>query len=213
MPQRNLNILVADDDSALLLSITDILEDEGYEVYASGDGHEAVKAVTADKITLAFLDVQMPGIDGVEAFRRIKEISPDTFVVMMTGLPADNFINQTVNEGAYTVLYKPIDTRHILSLVQSLSGSPCVLVVENEPESRDLIKMVFEDSGIRCAEALDGSQAVSNIANGQFDVVMVDIKIPGTSIVESCQEILRIKPDTKFDLFVKTPRQPGARWG
>jgi CheY-like chemotaxis protein len=140
----------------------------------------------------------MPGIGGVEVFRRIKEISPDTFVVMMTGLPADNFINETVHEGAYTVLYKPIDTHHILSLVQSLSGSPCVLVVENEPESRELLRMVFEDGGTRCAEALDGSQAVSKIANGQFDVVMVDIKIPGTSIIESCQEILSVKPDTKI---------------
>ena len=198
MPQRNHKIVVADDDSALLFSITDILEDEGYKVTGSEDGRQAIEAAATENAKLVLLDVQMPGIGGVEAFRRIKEASPDTYVVMMTGLPADEFINEAVHESSYTVLYKPMHTRQILSAVQSLAGAPCVLVVEDEPSDRELLKMVFEDDGFRCAEASDGSQAVLKMANEELDVVMVDIKISGTSVFESCQEILTINPDTKI---------------
>ena len=198
MLDSHTKIMVVDDDTALLLSITDILEDEGYEVSGKEDGLEAIWAVSTEKITLVFMDVQMPGIDGIEAFRQIKEVSPDTSVIMMTGLPADDIIKQAIDETSYTVLYKPVQTRQVLLIAQAALGSPLVLVVDNEPDNRELLRMVFKDSGIRYAEAHDGGQAVSKIRDKSSDVVMMDIDTPGTSVFGSCQEILGIAPNAKI---------------
>ena len=98
-------ILVVDDDSGMLFTLVEILEDAGYEASGAEDGYQAVESASQEAFDLVFMDIKLPGIDGVEAYRQIKSVSPGTPVIMMTGYSVEDLISQALEEGAYTVLY------------------------------------------------------------------------------------------------------------
>ena len=78
------SILVVDDQVGMLETFTDILEDRGFNVVTADDGFSAIKRVKAQAFDLIFMDIKMPGINGVQTFREIKKINPKIAVVMMT---------------------------------------------------------------------------------------------------------------------------------
>ena len=68
------NILIVDDEVSIQESLSGILQDEGYDVAVATDGNGALKTLEGDAFNLVFLDIVMPGIDGIETLRRIKII-------------------------------------------------------------------------------------------------------------------------------------------
>jgi len=96
-------IMVVDDDPGMLFTLTDILEDAGYVVSGAKDGYEAVEMASQEAFALVFMDIALPGIDGVEAYRQIKSVNPGTPVIMMTGFTVENLTGQALEAGAYTV--------------------------------------------------------------------------------------------------------------
>ena len=194
-------IMVVDDDPAMLLSMADILEDAGYEVCGVKDGYQAVERAAQEHFALVFMDINMPGIDGVEAYRQLKEVSPDTVVIMITGYSVEALVEQALKEGAYTVLYKPLDVKLLMLSVKSVLDGPCVLVVDDEADSRDSVRMLLEDSGYEVAMAGNGDQAVTQVDQSHFDVVLMDVGMPGMDAFEACRRIVESDSKTKV-IFV-----------
>ena len=102
--QKTAKILVVDDQIGMLETFTDILEDNGFEVKTAEDGFTAITQVRQNKFDLIFMDIQMPGINGVQTFREIKKISPKTTVIMMTAYSVEDLLEEAIAEGAYTVV-------------------------------------------------------------------------------------------------------------
>ena len=98
MSEAKPKIMVVDDEPEMLFTVTEILEDAGYEVYGAKDGYRAIELASQEAFALVFMDVNLPGIDGVEAFRKIKSISPGTPVIMMTGFSVASLISQALEE-------------------------------------------------------------------------------------------------------------------
>ena len=113
-------ILVVDDDMALRETLQEILADEGRTVVTAEDGFDAIEQVNYAPFSLIFMDIQMPGINGVETFLRIKLIQPEAVVVMMTGFAVEDLIKQATAEGAYTVLHKPLSVEQLLEIVEQV---------------------------------------------------------------------------------------------
>ena len=158
-------IMVVDDDEPLRFTLADILEDEGYDLTTVGDGLQGVEMATKHHFDLIFMDFMMPGIDGLEAFRRIKAVSPETIVIMVTAY-ADGVVEQALDEGAFAVLYKPFDLEQLTSIVRTTIGSTCVLVVDDQSETREMLRDILEDNGFQVSEAEDGLQAVPRRYSG-----------------------------------------------
>ncbi len=78
MNETKAKIMVVDDDPGMLFTVTEILEDAGYEVYGAKDGYQAVDLASRETFALVFMDIRLPGIDGIEAYRQIKSVSPGT---------------------------------------------------------------------------------------------------------------------------------------
>ena len=97
--------------------LQEILEDEGLDVISAEDGFEAIKMASENQIDLILMDVFMPGMDGVEALPKIKEILPDCTVVMMTGYALEDLIQNALFEGAKACLIKPVSIQEILKIV------------------------------------------------------------------------------------------------
>jgi DNA-binding NtrC family response regulator len=113
------NILVVDDIKSMRLTLGGILEDEGYNVLLAEDGYQAIEAAKQTSFALAFMDIKMPGINGVQTFREIKKINPQAAVIMMTAYSVEDLVREALEEGAYAVVYKPFDVENILSIIDS----------------------------------------------------------------------------------------------
>lgn len=111
-------IMVVDDDPHLRTTLSEILCLEGYDVITAEDGQHAVDLASGGPIDLAFMDIQMPGLNGVDAFLHLKRVQPDCIVVMMTAFSVEHLVNTALSEGAYTVLYKPLAVEKVLELLE-----------------------------------------------------------------------------------------------
>ncbi|HLC19040.1 MAG TPA: response regulator [Thermodesulfobacteriota bacterium] len=94
-------ILVVDDEESVGIGMSEILKDDGFEAAYVINGREAVRAVTENPFNLVFMDIIMPDMNGLETFREIKRIRPETRVILFTGYfrDAEDVILQGVKEG------------------------------------------------------------------------------------------------------------------
>jgi two-component system nitrogen regulation response regulator GlnG len=111
-------ILVADDEDSLRWVLEKGLRGAGYDVTAVKDGAAAVRAVETTAFDLVFLDVRMPGMDGVAALARMREIRADACVVVMTAHGTMETAIQAMQRGAYDYLTKPFDLDEVLLLAE-----------------------------------------------------------------------------------------------
>ena len=81
---KTVKVLVVDDDRRMVKTICDILKAKGFAAAPAFTGEEAVEMIRTEKPDCVLMDVKMPGIDGVEALRMMKEILPDLPVVLMS---------------------------------------------------------------------------------------------------------------------------------
>jgi putative two-component system response regulator len=115
-------ILIVDDESSARAALETLLRREGYDVRDAADGRSALAACSEFKPDLILLDILMPGIDGFEVCRRIKE-TPETRltpVVLITGLSDTEDRIRGITAGADDFLSKPIDINELLARTRSL---------------------------------------------------------------------------------------------
>lgn len=115
---KDFKVLVVDDDQDVGYLFERLLGGP-QEVTVAADGYEAVEKMRGQKYDLVFLDVRLPGIDGVETLKQIKEIAPDAIVIMMSGHDVDQEIKQAFALGAQDFLEKPFrDVSEIMTIEQ-----------------------------------------------------------------------------------------------
>ncbi|MBN2423546.1 MAG: sigma-54-dependent Fis family transcriptional regulator [Calditrichaceae bacterium] len=102
-------VLIVDDEPNILKTMKICLEDAGYTTFAFQNPIEAIDAVRRQKFDLAFVDLKMAPIDGMQALQSIKEISPGTTVVIITAHGSIESAVKAVKSGAYDYIQKPFD--------------------------------------------------------------------------------------------------------
>ena len=114
-------ILIVDDAPDTLEIIQKLLSYEGYEVILASTGEEGVKKVEEEKPDVVLMDINLPGIDGTEALRRIRRINPIQSVIMLTAFATVENAIQALKEGATDFIKKPFENEHLIHIVnQSL---------------------------------------------------------------------------------------------
>jgi two-component system response regulator HydG len=102
-------ILIVDDEPAHCRMLEAVLKAEKYETHRAEDGQSAIEAVTARFYDLILMDIRMNRVGGIEALQKIKEISPDIPIVMMTAYASVDTAVKAMKSGAYDYLTKPLD--------------------------------------------------------------------------------------------------------
>jgi two-component system response regulator HydG len=189
------NILVVDDLRSMRLTLGGILEDEGHNVVTVENGYQAIEAVKKTHFDVIFMDIKMPGIDGVQTFREVKKIDPTTAVIMMTAYSVEDLVNQALTEGAYTVVYKSFDIGRIIAIIEELARQRVlILVVDDEFGDRETLKGILEDKGYRVATARDGAETILMVKEKHYDVIFLDVRLPDMNGVETYEQVQQIDP-------------------
>ncbi len=109
----NPRILVVDDELAMREALRDWLNEDGYEVGLAGSGEEAITLVNKGHWDIMFLDLKMPGMDGIETLKKVKEINPEIEIIMMTAYATIDTAVKAMKEGAFDYLVKPFEPDEI----------------------------------------------------------------------------------------------------
>ncbi|GAH37770.1 unnamed protein product, partial [marine sediment metagenome] len=111
-------ILLVDDEPHVLELLSVALEEEGYTILLANNGKEALAQLKKEQPQVVLLDIRMPGLDGVEVLRRIKEINQASSVIMMTAYGAMDTVVKVIQLGAYDYLTKPLDLEKVKVLIR-----------------------------------------------------------------------------------------------
>ena len=111
-------ILIADDEDGLRWVLVKALEQAGYDVTAVKDGDSALRAATTEPFDLVFLDIRMPGMDGLTVLARLRGEAPDAQVIIMTAHGTMDTAIQAMQRGAYDYLAKPFDLDEAVLLAE-----------------------------------------------------------------------------------------------
>jgi DNA-binding NtrC family response regulator len=102
-------VLVVDDEQIIRESLSFILQKEGYEVEEAPNGQEAYKKVSENPPDIVITDIEMPGMKGVELLEKISQVSPQTFVIIITAYGSIETAIKALRMGAYDYILKPLD--------------------------------------------------------------------------------------------------------
>ena len=132
-------ILVADDEQSMREFLDIMLKKEGYKVSLASNGEEVVKLIDNDLFDLVLLDIRMPKLDGITALKKIKAITPDTVVIMITAYASADTAIKAMKEGAYDYITKPFKVEEIKLIIKN------ALEKKNLQKENILLKQVVRD--------------------------------------------------------------------
>jgi two-component system nitrogen regulation response regulator NtrX len=112
-------ILIVDDEPGIRQSLKGVFEDEGFATESVSSGEECLKKLAQSAFDLVLLDIWLPGIDGLETLRRLRELSPSTRVIMISGHATIATAVAATKLGAYDFIEKPFSLEHALLIARN----------------------------------------------------------------------------------------------
>src|SRR5215510_2105636 len=112
-------ILIVDDEPGIRHSLKGVFEDEGFATEIVSSGEECLKKIDQDVYDLVLLDIWLPGIDGIETLRRLKEKSPRTHVIVISGHATIATAVTATKLGAFDFIEKPLSLEHTLLIARN----------------------------------------------------------------------------------------------
>lgn len=176
MTQRT--VLVVDDEENVRLTLAASLELLDYEVVEAEDGQDAVEKVQQQAFDVVVMDVRMPRLNGVEAYRQIRKLRPTLPVLLVTGFEREQLLDEAAQEGIYTILFKPLDPERLTQIIERAHSRPFILVVEDSKEIARTMAKGLSATGLKTEISYDATQALKRIAEGQIDTCILDLNLP-----------------------------------
>ena len=214
-----LKVLVADDSRLIHDIFNDIASRSPipFEVISAADGQQCVDALNRGGIHLAFIDVNMPEMSGMEAVGKARTGGNKTFVTLMSANANQRRMQLALQLKIYEFLAKPFAAEQVLRILQTycrVTLPSSALVVDDSATVRRIIKKVFANSifNIDVTEAGDGQTALDHCERGEFDVVFLDCNMPGLAGTATLEQLLERDPGVKVIMISGERNETRRRW-
>ncbi|MDY6844244.1 MAG: UDP-3-O-acyl-N-acetylglucosamine deacetylase [Thermodesulfobacteriota bacterium] len=132
-------ILIVDDELSILKSIKGIFLDEGFDVLTAKNGEEALTIIESEQPELVFLDIWLPGIDGIEVLKKIKSKFPHIQVVIMSGHSTIGTAVHALKLGASDFLEKPFSLDNLLHIAKNIHES--IVLVTGKEDKEEAVRV------------------------------------------------------------------------
>ncbi len=170
MDKKNASILIVDDEIIVRESMKNWLEEEGYLVFVAENGDEALSVLGKKEFDLVFLDIKMPGIDGIEVLKKIKSIYPFIDVVMMTAYASIGSAVEAMKIGAYDYLTKPFDPEYLSMLVKK--------IISHRSLEKENVKLKERlESALKQVHIVGESDGIKKVLKAVEDVAPTDVSV------------------------------------
>lgn len=137
-------VLLVDDERDFVETLAERMETRGMSVDTSTSAPEAINKVEASEYDAVILDLMMPGMDGLEALRILKERNPDLQVILLTGKATVSKSVEAMKLGALDFLEKPVDLSQLAEKIQQAQAQRMVLV---QKKSEERIRQLLAEKG------------------------------------------------------------------
>jgi DNA-binding NtrC family response regulator len=206
MSASPISVLVIDDNADLAENIGEILEDVGVDVHLARDADAALEAFDRRSWSLVVTDVRMPGVDGIELLSLIKERSPGTPVLVMTGYADRDTVTRAHESGALAVVNKPLDLDALINLIERVAeAEKPVLVVEDDVALvGNLTDILCEERGVLPHPATSVALARKLAASIDFEVALIDLRLPDGDGLALARELLHRDDGTPRSVIIMT---------
>lgn len=204
--KRVKKVLVVDDEKVIRDFLSRLLTLEEVDVTTAESGTQAIKIVKNEKFDIIFLDVRMPGMDGVEAFKELRKITGDTKYVMMTGYPIDELLRKVEDENIEAFIKKPFEIDEIMTVLKEYSQQQYgekiqrVLIVEHTEKVSNLFRSLLKT--YETTIVATGREALDFVILKDFDLIFSDIMLNDMNGLELYTRIKEIKPDLNIILIM-----------
>ncbi len=193
------NIMVVDDNVGLTTIVALILKKEGFTVVTAHNGLDAITQVEEGvKVDIVLMDIKMPELNGVETFKRLKKIIPKATVIMMTAYMVEELVQEALEEGAHSVIYKPFDLDYLLSLIAKIREnivSELILIVDESLPFIENFMETLSQRGYKVHMALSCSDAWERISANEYDIIFISITIVQADSHKTFKKINEIRPN------------------
>ncbi|MBN1573030.1 MAG: response regulator [Deltaproteobacteria bacterium] len=213
-----MKILIVDDEPTIRDYLEEVFKEMGHEVASVSDGYDAIDYVREHDVNLAYVDVKMPGIDGFETFKRLREIDPKIGGVMISGNAVEKMMDTSIQRGVYVCLKKPMSIDKLEEINKAyeniriplefvykkkglsedeISGAK-ILIADDEEGIRKIIQDVLNESGFSNIDmAENGQEAIDKFNEKRHDTIILDIKMPIVHGVDVLRHVKALSPDSE----------------
>ncbi len=185
-------VLVVDDNSDLLETFSLILKRRGYDVDTAADGVSALNMFKTGQYDITLMDIVMPRMNGVEAFKKIRKINPEARVILMTAYFEDEQISNALDEGAYSAVHKPIDIDRLMKLLKEATMKLPVLIVDDDGDFCHTMAQTLKKKGYSVETATSGLEAIRIAREKDFQIAFIDVKMPFMNGLETFLQLKEI---------------------
>jgi len=205
MFDRPAKMLVADDSQVTLKIFRDVAQRSCslLSVIETTNGRDCIKLLGQGDIDLAFIDIHMPEMSGLDALRGARHVGLKTFVTLMSGPSSMRFRPLARELKAYEFLVKPFGVRDVESVIRTYRRAmqaTSVLVVDGSATMRKLVRHALDGSIFRmeCYEAPDAETALTDCRRTRIDVVFLDCTTPDAGGLATLDRLLLLNGDAKI---------------
>lgn len=188
-----LRILIVDDDQRMTRTLADIFSLSGHLPQEAFSGPAALEKIRTDTFDCVLTDVRMPGMNGVDFYRQLRQVRPGLPVVLMTAYAAEDLIRQGLEEGVVGVFDKPLDINLLLGFFTSLAHNHIIAIVDDDPAFCKTLGEILQQRGFSVSQVSDPHAEVEVMAS-EAEVVLLDMKLADVSGLEVLKQIHQHHP-------------------
>jgi len=181
-------ILLTDDEPVILKTLSAAIEEMGYRVTTATNGEEALKLLRKQPCDIVIADIKLPDISGLEILEMAKELNPETAVIMITGHASLETAVNSINEGAYAYVLKPVDMNELETIIKNALREQRLLI-----ENRKLVESL-QQSNRRLEEANRALELVSQTKSDFMARTSHELRTPLNSIIGFSEVLLNEMP-------------------
>lgn len=174
MKQRR--ILIVDDDLDFAESIAEILEMNGHKTLLAHSGEAALDILARHVVDMVFMDIRMPGMNGIETFARARKIKPGIKVAMMTGYSDADLTAAAMDDGAMDVLSKPINVKDLVLTIERSELDDIILLLDDDKDFSVSLKGVLQEHGYTVSIASNINEALDQVSD-KVKLILLDLRL------------------------------------